>query len=269
MPKKTACAFVVASALAIGAAWCAESSEQRGPTPRPAERPPEYGCSLRDLNTDPGFVYDGEGIRTFVLKYHCENKTRPVDIEIWHEALGGEKEMVKIATDVVLEKGDHTLRLEGGGMALGGRYVTLLKASSPSGKTEIHRRVDNAFCTGWHIKYVESKWHLGSCDATFDTEPHVFKTGERIRKFTLRTNCRKREGEHNLMDIEVWHRLRYDEKGELVTRVVDVSFPKGEHKLDLMDGGLGREGLYVVMVSGLSNGSAFKTVCYGWTLSQR
>jgi hypothetical protein len=269
MPKKTAYTFVVASALAIGAAWYAESGEQRGPTPRPAEKPPEYGCVLRDLNTDPAVVPEGERIRAFVLKYHCEEKTRPVDIEVWHELSSGAKEMVKIATNVRLEKGDHSLGLGGGGLASGGRYLTLLKASSPSGKTEIHRRVDAAVCTGWHIAYVEHFLHLGSCDATFDTEPHVFKTGERIRKFTLKTNCRKREGEHNPMDIEVWHRIRYDEKGELVTRVTDVSFPKGEHKLDLMDGGLGREGLYVLIINDITGGSAFKTICSGWTLSQR
>jgi hypothetical protein len=109
---------------------------------------------------------------------------------------------------------------------------------------------------------------LGSCEATFDTEPHVFKTGERIRKFTLKTNCRK--GHHyDHRDIEVWHRIRYDEKGELVTRLTDVRLPPGEHKLDLMDGGLGREGLYVLIINDITGGSAFRTICSGWTLSQR
>ncbi len=244
-------------------------AQTRGGTPRPAEKPAAYGCSFRDLSTIPNVVKDGDRIDAFLVKYRCPDKTRPVDIEIRNEpGPGAEPELVKVATDVVLEKGEHTIRLDGGGVAHGGRYITVLKADAPGGKKDVARRVDPVLCKGWHIAYVEKRWLLGGQEASFRTDPEVFKPGERIDKFVLTTDLKR---PLKNVDIKVsWQPkgANQDARRELVKIATDANLPAGRSKLNLMGGGVGRDGYYILEIPSLTLGSYFKTVCNGWTLSR-
>jgi hypothetical protein len=261
-------AFVVAF-TAAAFTLASTGFAQHGPTPRPAERPPEYGCRLLDLTTSPDTVKAGDRIDAFQLKYTCQAKTRPVDIEIRIERLSGvAPELVKVATDIVLDKGEHTLRLAGGGPAQGGRYITVLKASAPAGKTEIMRRVDAAVCRGWEIKYVENvkEVSLGDCKVQLHTDPGVFKTGERIKAFLLVTSCR---WPRTKKDITISWKAQWDHQEQIVTTASDASIPSGRNTMRLADGGIGREGYYLLKIQDLNIWSAFKTNCTAWTLSQK
>lgn len=260
----------VAAVLLLGSLHVAEGQSTRGGPPRPAERPPEYGCRFLDLATIPNVVEDGGRIGTFLLKYECKEKTRPIDIEIRNERTpGDEPELVKVASDVVLERGEHTLRLGGGGLARGGRYITALKSGAPGGSKEVTRRVDTARCKGWRISYVERVWLVGGADASFRTDPDVFKTGERIDKFILTTNLK-----HALKskDIKISWQPRTGERSEARREVVkvatDVNIPAGRYTMNLVGGGVGKEGYYILEIPDLVS-SYFKTVCTAWTFSER
>ncbi|MBI5576190.1 MAG: hypothetical protein HY896_07475 [Deltaproteobacteria bacterium] len=265
--RKAAYLFVLASVLISGTAFSADDKGKRGGPPRPAEKPPEYSCVLLDLETEPGVVRTGERIHSFLLKYRCREKTRPVDIEVWHEGGAVGKQIVKVATDVVLEKGEHTIRLTGGDPASGGRYVTQLKADAPAGKKDIVRRVDDVVCTGWSLASTHGKQNVaGGCEIGLDTEPHVFKTGERIRKFILKTKC---DELRTNKDIKVYFDPKGRGKKELVTVHPDTALRKGEQTTTLEGGGVGGEGYYVLEIPGVTTGFSFETVCSGWTLSKK
>jgi hypothetical protein len=273
MRGTTCVAGAIAAILALGSTGFAQGQTNRGGPPRPAEKPPEYGCTFRDLASIPNVVPDGNRIDVFLLKYHCPDKTRPVDIEIRNERVpGGAVELVKIASQVVLEKGEHTLRLGGGGLALGGRYITELMASAPEGKKGIHRRVDPALCKGWRITYIEKitgAVRVPGCEIDLRTDPEEFKTGERIDKFILRTNCQHRLERR---DIKISWEPRSVEHPEarrqLVNVTTDVTLPPGPHTFNLVGGGVGRDGHYVLEISDLTS-LYFKTACTAWTFSER
>ncbi len=273
--RGTACvAGVIAAILALGSMGFAQGQTNRGGPPRPAEKPPEYGCSFRDLATIPNVVPDGTRIDLLLLTYRCPEKTRPVDIEIQNERRPGvPPELVKVASRVVLERGEHTLRLAGGGLARGGRYIAELKASAPEGKRVIHRRVDTAVCRGWRIEDLEDMsrpQHAGDCDVELQTAPGVFKTGERIDRFILNTSCEVR---HKNADIKLSWQPRYgensDARREVVNVTTDAVIPAGTSKVNLMGGGVGREGRYVLEIGGITPGLHFKTACTAWALSGR
>ena len=260
----------VAAVLALGSLHLAEGQSTRGGPPRPAEKPPEYGCRFVDLATVPNVVPDGERIGAFLLKYECKEKTRPIDVEIRNERTpGDEPELVKVASDVVLERGEHTLRLGGGGLAHGGRYITALKANAPGGTREVTRRVDTAMCKGWRIRYVEKVWRLGGADASFRTDPDVFKTGERIDKFILTTNLKHPQKNK---DIKISWQARLgappEVRREVVKVATDVGIPAGRSTMNLLGGGVGRAGYYLLEIPDLAS-SYFKTVCTAWTFSER
>ncbi len=243
------------------------SFPQHGPPPRPAEKPPEYGCRLLDLATSPNIVPDGGRIGDFLLRYRCEEKTRPVDFEIRSERVpGADLELVKVSTDVVLEKGEHTIRLTGGGIAQGGRYITSLKARVPEGKKEIMRRVDTASCRGWELEYVEKRLHAGGCDITLRTDPKVFKTGERIDAFVLNTNCDFRRQKS---DIKVSWEPPNGGQAQLVKVATDVNIPAGRHEIKLGGGGVGRAGHYLLQIQSITDRATFKTSCTGWSMNER
>jgi hypothetical protein len=261
----------ITTAIVLSTSICvAQGQRDRGGPPRPAERPAAYGCSFRDLNIFPNTVREGARIENFLVKYQCKEKTRPVDIEISHELVPGASPiLVKIATDVVLEKGEHTLRLTGGDPARGGRYITVLKADAPNGKTEVTRRVDPAVCRGWQIDYVGKKLNARGCEMDLRTDPKVFKTGERIDKFILSTNCSE---QHLKKQIKISWEPSVGEhpetKRELVKVAVYVNLPRGSSTLNLAGGGIGREGYYVLQVEDLTADATFRTNCTGWTLSK-
>jgi hypothetical protein len=272
MMRRAACvAGVVGAILALGSMGFAQGQTNRGGPPRPAEKPPEYGCTFRDLATIPNVVPNGNRIDVLLLTYRCPGKTRPVDIEIRNERTpGGEPELVKIASQVALEKGEHTLRLAGGGLAHGGRYISELKASAPEGKKGIYRRVDPAICRGWVIDYSGSHLKAGGCRIHLYTEPNVFKTGERIDRFRLLTMC---EGEAQKRDVKISWQPSSGEHPEarrqLVNVTPDVTLRAGESTTKLMGGGVGREGSYVLEIEGLTAGALYTTRCTAWTLSGR
>ncbi len=243
------------------------SYPQHGSRPRPAEKPPEYGCRILDLATSPNTVPDGGRIAEFLLKYRCEEKTRPVDFEIHNERVpGADLELVKVSTDVTLEKGEHTIRLTGGGVANGGRYITMLKARVPEGKKEIMRRVDTAFCKGWELEYVEKRLHVGGCDISLRTDPRVFQTGERIDAFLLNTNCDFRRQN---ADIRIsWEPVNGGQP-QIVKVATDVNIPAGKHDVKLGGGGVGKAGHYLLQIQGITDRSTFKTSCTAWTMKER
>jgi hypothetical protein len=250
--------------------WQAQGQTTRGGPPRPAEKPPEYGCRLLDLATIPNVVRVGKRIDLFLLKYHCPDKTRPVDIEIRNERTPGEEpKLVKIATRVVLEQGEHTIRLADGGLARGGRYITALMASTPQGKKEVVRRVDPAVCRGWVLDGSGTHSPMGGCRTFLGSDPDPFQTRERIEKFTLRTMC---QGEREGMDIRIsWEPTGVEHpeaRRELVKVATDVKLRKGETNLNLVGGGVGREGTYVLEFGGLGV-RHYPTVCTAWTFGGR
>ena len=261
MARTTRFVWVTASILTLASLCIA----QHGPTPRPAEKPPEYGCRLLDLTTTPNVVRDGDRIDAFLLKYTCPEKTRPVDVEVSNEQVpGSPPELVKVATDLVLEKGEHTLRLGGGGLAQGGRYITVLKARVPEGKKEILRHVDPAVCKGWELEYVEKALHVSGCSINLRTDPQPFRTGERIDAFILGTKCDK---PHKGIDIKVsWESPTHGQR-ELVKVATDVFMPAGSNTMKLLGGGVGRQGFYILEIQTINLGSYFKTSCTAWTMS--
>ena len=261
---------VFAGVLVLAWVGVAMGEPQRGGPPRPAEKPAAYGCRLLDVATMPNVVRDGDRIDMFLVKYNCPDKTRPVDIEIRNEAAPGvEPELVKVATDLVLEKGEHTVRLGGGGVAHGGRYITVIRADAPGGKKEVARRVDPANCRAWHIAYVEKTWPFVGKEGSFRTDPEPFRPGERIDKFVLTTNLRFPV---KSTDIKVSWQPRTgsnpEARRELVKVATDVSLPAGRYTTNLQGGGVGREGYYILEIPSLKLTSYFKTVCNGWTLSR-
>jgi hypothetical protein len=266
--KRAACVvIVVAGIFVLGTICFAEDKPKRGGPPRPAEKPPEYGCVLADLNTDPSSVRDGERINFFLLKYRCREKTRPVNIEVYYESLPGNPlELVKVASDVVLEKGEHTLRLAGGGLARGGRYITELKSGPPGGAKAIARRVDEAVCLGWRLEYPEKRLNTGGCEIELHTDPEVFKSEQRISKFILKTNCKQR---HANQDIRISWKKPGGTALELVKIATDVNIPAGPNKYELGGGGVGRKGIYILEIGNITGGSPFVTACTAWTLSRK
>ena len=260
-------AAVIVLSASMGAA---QGQRERGGPPRPAEKPPEYGCSFRQLNIFPNTVPDGGRVGDFLLVYQCREKTRPVDIEIqYEEEPGTEPRLVKIASDVVLEKGQHTLRLRGGNLIHGGRYITMLKADVPGGKREVTRRVDPANCRGWELKYEGKHLRREGCDLSLHTNPEPFKTRERITSFRLGTNC---DSGHHPTDVKIsWQPMRGERpeaRREVVKIATDVVIPAGPHTIQLAGGGVGREGRYVLEIAALSTQALFETACRAWTLEK-
>jgi hypothetical protein len=145
----------------------------------------------------------------------------------------------------------------------------VVKAKVPEGKKEIHRRVDPAVCTGWVLDHPGSNRPVAGCTTILSTHPKPFKAGERIEKITLLSMC---QSKHERTDIRIsWQPAggeHPEARREVVKVATDVTLPKGETTLNLVGGGVGREGTYMLEIEGLG-AFDYVTRCTAWTIGRR